>query len=350
MLRYLMAAVGIVVASTAAADWDTWREQAEREVDARGLGALHVDNPRGRVEVRASTDGKLHIQALKVIRDANGERARRLAREITVTGEREQNRYVLRVRYPQRHNVRVSLLSGFSLPRSEVRLLIEAPRQLATVLSSTSGDLATDQLDGSQLLRTTSGDIEVERAGGRIDASSTSGDVKIRELRGGRVSTVSGDIDISGSKASLRIRTTSGSLVVNSVEDSLRVDSVNGDLEVHGARGGLWAHTNSGDIDARDVSGQVNVESVSGDVRVALRVGVDGVEVSSTSGEVTTLVPAGLGCTLDLRTASGSIDLDLPVRMTNLSRQEVRGRIGDGRVPIRLRNSSGDIIVSAGGA
>ncbi len=351
MIRILCAAVvGITLATAAAADWEAWREQADLVVDANGLTALHVENPRGRVEVRASSDGKLRIQALKLVRDHSDRRARKLAEDIKVSGERHGDRYVIRVRYPQRQSIRVSVLSGFTLPRTEVRLLIEAPRELATTLVSASGDLATEGIAGAQLLKTTSGDIEVDRGGGRVEASTTSGDVTIEEMRGGRVNTVSGDVDVSGARGNLAVRTTSGDVTVGSVEDSLRIDSVSGDLEVRAARGGLWAHTTSGSIDARDVSGQVKIESVSGNARVVLRKEVRGVEISSSSGELTTLIPAGLGCNLDLRTASGSINLELPVRMTSLSRREVRGRIGDGRVPIRLRNSSGDIMVAAGGA
>jgi DUF4097 and DUF4098 domain-containing protein YvlB len=53
--------------------------------------------------------------------------------------------------------------------------------------------------------------------------------------------------------------------------------------------------------------------------------------------------------TLELRTTNGTIDLDAPLQVRNVSRRVVTGVIGTGKAQIRMKSSSGDIHLSNGG-
>ena len=162
---------------------ETLREQSERELDARGISSIAVENPRGSVRVTAGAAGRIRVTALKICRGHDAETAREFARETRVSLSTQGGRCKVEVRYPQHRQVKVGIwqmMSGdFDFPGVEVRLAIEVPRELPVSLRSTSGDLITEDLAGRQELDTTSGEIDVSVAGGAVRASTTSGDVRV---------------------------------------------------------------------------------------------------------------------------------------------------------------------------
>ena len=58
---------------------------------------------------------------------------------------------------------------------------------------------------------------------------------------------------------------------------------------------------------------------------------------------ITVRAPAGLGATVDIETGSGGIDLDFPLEVRSVRRDEVHGTIGDGRGQIRIDTGSGSV-------
>src|SRR5215831_19359327 len=100
-----------------------WREQSQRTVPAAGLDQLVVENARGRIEVHPSSDGDLHVSALKIARASTESEARGIAKAASVELQKDGKRYWVRVRYPQKESVHVNFWDGFDLsnPRLEVR-------------------------------------------------------------------------------------------------------------------------------------------------------------------------------------------------------------------------------------
>src|SRR5262245_13130998 len=64
----VLLALGVLTAQPAAANEPVLREMSERTVEARGLRSIEIVNSRGRVDLLPSTDGKIHVTALKLIR------------------------------------------------------------------------------------------------------------------------------------------------------------------------------------------------------------------------------------------------------------------------------------------
>ncbi len=56
-------------------------------------------------------------------------------------------------------------------------------------------------------------------------------------------------------------------------------------------------------------------------------------------------LPAELGAEVDIETGSGGIDMDFPIMVTRQSRDELRGRIGDGQGRIVIDTGSGSVRV-----
>ena len=341
-------------ASPAAADRDVLREQSEQTVEVRGFKALEVINSRGRVDLTASPDAKLHVTALKIVRVGGRERAQKLARGIVVETGIRDDKYVVEVRYQKRHSIRINFwdlfkVDGVNLPRYEVRVTCQVPRGLPVTVRESSGDIRSEGLAGAQVLKSSSGDIEVQSAGGPLEVSSSSGDVTVTAVRQARVRSVSGDVVVRQAAGPLRASTTSGGITVTGAEDSLVLSSVSGDIRADRAPRGLDAETTSGEVVVRGVSGAVKVGSTSGDLRLSLREPFRGLEASTTSGEIRLQLDPAIACALDMSTTSGTVEVEQPMQMKNVSRRSVSGTIRGGRTPVVLHTTSGDITVVGGG-
>lgn len=346
----LIASLAMLAAPATAGE--TLREQSGRVLDAHGIAILRVENPRGLVRILPSTDGQIHLTALKIVRSTSREHAAEIARETQVTLATDGGGCDVRVRYPQRQAIHIGfwqMFSGFELPVVEVRITIAVPSTLPLVLRSASGDIQTEGLDAAQDMQTTSGDISVTDARGPLRAESTSGDLELSGMAAGVLRTVSGDVVASDVAGPIEVRTTSGDLAVRGASDSLVLRSVSGDIHVDRAPRGLSATTTSGGIQVRSGSGIVKIGASSGDVDLRLASPLNRADISTGSGDITVRLDPGLGCELELRTSNGALNIDLPLEVKIVTRHLVTGRVRQGTSPVVLRSSSGDIHLLAGG-
>ena len=343
--------LGAITFPGAAAAWERIQERSDEVVDAAGLRALEVENSRGSIEVRPSGDGRIHLAATKVVRAETRGHAEELAREIEVTTDRREGRYVITVHYARHTNVHVGffqLFSGFELPLAEVRMVIEAPAALIVRLTAASGDLTTEGRSGAQTLETRSGDITVRDARGVLEASSASGDLAVSGVQAARLRSLSGDVSLAGARGPVRVTTTSGNVEVKGASDSLSLESTSGDVSADTAPRGLWAGTVSGDISVHEVAGEIRARSTSGGITLGLAAPLRRVDASSQSGEVHVTIAHGVGATLDLHSTSGTLDVNLPLALDKAERHAILGRVGSGGAPVTLRSTSGDITVESG--
>jgi hypothetical protein len=225
-------------------------ERRELIVPAPGAELVRIDNPLGRVEIRAwNRPGQIHI-----IADKHAATAEALER--------------LRVHYTAWQNGEISVetrvdLGGrersLPLSGSRVDMVIEVPPELGIEAKTFGGDLSATGLRAGARLETT---------GGRIGVSDVRGGVITRQLKGGQtVSAVDGDIDLDG---------------------------VEGDMDLRALGGGR--------LDARMVDGSIRAE----DVRSAL------VRLTTTTGQIVFIGLLRPGAHYDLRSYAGNIHV-IPV-------------------------------------
>jgi len=351
-MRYRVAALGVVallVASVAGAE--TLRQQSRRSVDLAQVATVTVQNPRGQIELRPSRDRALHLTALKIVRGSRASVVRRLADETQVELVRDGPRYRIRVKYPKGLSVRVNLWEGFNeytIPRVEMQLVVEVPAGVSVELETASADLASEAVPNPQRLETASGDIVVEAATGPVTIETASGDVRVIRGRGLDVRSVSGDVRIEETRGPLRVATTSGDVNIAGATDSLRIETVSGDVAVERAPGGAWVRTASGEIELRQVTGRLIAESVSADIRATLQGPLREARVESSSGDVTLALASNVSCTIEMRTSSGDIHVDVPSQTRTVSRRLVTAVVREGTAPAWLQTVSGNIHVTRG--
>lgn len=327
------------------------REEARQTVAVHDFTSLRVENSRGDVELGPSADGQIHLTALKLIRSNSADESRRLAGQLRVDTGIESGQFVIRVRYPREHSVHIGLwdlFGDFELPTAEVRLGLQVPRGLPASVRTLSGDIRTDGVAAAQAIESASGDVEVSDAGGAVRVETKSGDVSGHTLGPSYIRTLSGDVDLEGARGPVDAHTASGGLSVKAAQDSLDLGTVTGDIEVDGAPRGLDAATTSGGVVVREAAGSIQVSAASGDVDLGVRLPLGSVAVTTGSGDIEVRLGEAVGAALVLRTSSGGLRLDSPIQTNTVTRRLATGRIRDGKSPIVLRSTTGDIHVYTG--
>jgi DUF4097 and DUF4098 domain-containing protein YvlB len=342
----------VVVAAPRLAAGEMLRETSEKFVESAGIGGIRVENSRGQVDIRPSADGRIHLIAIKEV-DAWSESGKRhLADETLVTTATESGVFTVRVSYSGSNSIHINIWDAFhgqELPHCAVKLTLEVPARLPVVIQTSSGDVSTAGLMGMQSITTRSGDLQVRNSGGFADISTSSGDITGSAMSAARIRTSSGDLRLDDARGPLDIHTHSGDVVIKGAADSVSVSTGSGDVQVGDARRGVRAQTTSGGVTVRDASGTISISTSSGDIEARLREPLSAVDMSSASGEIRTRFDRDASLHFDVRTTSGSVEADLPLKVYSAGRHQLDAVSGAGQAPVVLRSSSGDIHVMSGG-
>lgn len=328
-----------------------YTESSQQVLEARGLRRLIVDNARGGIQLRESSDGRVHVRAYKICRGRDVAEAKDYASQTQVHSVREGSQHSIRVTYPRRTRTQVSWwelfqggdFSDVSRPRAEVRLQIEAPRALAFELLTASGDIDARGSFASLEARAASGDIVFAGLDARLRTSS--GDVTLLSARRVVVTTSSGDCTADSVSASFSFESSSGDLTLGAASDSVHVRTSSGDIAIRRAARGLDGEASSGEFEVAEAGGRIRLATASGGITLGAIAPLDALEASTTSGDLTLRLPRDARARLDARTSSGSIDCSIPITLEQSGRRQLAGRIGSGGPPIRLTTASGDIVV-----
>ena len=191
------------------------------------------------------------------------------------------------------------------------------------------------------------GRITASNVNGRIVLDTHSGGVEARGMAGWlRIDTGSGSAEVVGMDGDLEVDTGSGSVYVADVDArDVTLDTGSGGVEADGVRAErIEIDTGSGGIELRrSAARDIGLDTGSGSVRAELTGALDRLLVDTGSGGVTLRLPADLSAELEIETGSGGIEVDFPVMATRRSRDELRGRIGDGDAMIRVDTGSGSV-------
>lgn len=252
-----------------------------------------------------------------------------------------------------------------------VRELPLAPGGFVEILLSSSDLRISGTSDDRVVIRTRTG----EPVDGEVAIEATPDHIRLRDGPAGELhigplrirGRASADLDIDvPAGARLTVRTLSGDVDAAAIHGESRWSTASGDLRLRVGGGPVAADSMSGDIGidsdvsiavtARSISGDVHVrapqldavraETTSGDVRLEAALAERAVHmVSSVSGDVE--ISTGSPVRLEAETISGDIRAAVQHRADG-----TRGRrvlvVGDGRIVVRARTTSGDIRLRGG--
>lgn len=221
-------------------------------------------------------------------------------------------------------------VEGLEISGDESRLEIEVqyPRSGWTRHKTTPSELIVQVPAGAQLIASgVSADITVEGINGRVRAES-----------------VSGEIEVMGSPAELKVNSVSGDVTLDVGTESIHYSSVSGDLDLSGLAGEFSGNAVSGSINVvADIVTSFDAETVSGDIdlRGPLAEKAE-LEMNTLSGDILLALSKDLSAKITFDTFSGDIygDFDIPDLENEKS---LRFTVGNGDVDINVHTFSGSV-------
>ncbi len=180
---------------------------------------------------------------------------------------------------------------GLRAPRLALRMTVPTSSRLSAEISS--ADLIATGCFGVSEISTGSGDVTIDVVDGDARITSGSGDITIAAVHGNsQIRAGSGDVRVDVAGGSIHVGTGSGDIFAGRV-----------DVDFVGKSG-------SGDVRVDDARGSVSMGSGSGNLRVG-RIGQGKVSAKAASGDVEVGVSDGAAVWLDLKTVSGRLEREL---------------------------------------
>lgn len=295
--------------------------ELHREIPVGEAPALYLSNISGKIIIRSHAQEKITLNALKVIKTSNLEKAQELAEKIKIEIEVDGEKINIRTEYP-----RSGFLRGFS---AWVNYEISVPPKTQLNIKTTSADAEIEGVEQKIRVNTVSGDLQAEMIKGNINFTSVSGDLFLQDIQG--------DLFLKG---------TSSDVESEGIKGDIRIDCVSGDIELCRINGDIDASTTSGDMDIEQDRGGLNLGTISGDIEVRTKISPESeYNIETTSGEIFFYLPEDSDAGLECESHSGSIKTRIPLKLLSTSRNYLDGELGSGGPRIHLSTVSGDIQV-----
>ncbi len=153
-------------------------------------------------------------------------------------------------------------------------------------------------------------------------------------------------MSVTDAQGDVKLDTGSGSVTIDGIKgETLDIDTGSGSVRGHDIDAKmLKIDVGSGGLSLdRITSARVTVDAGSGHTDLGFLQPVEDVAIDAGSGGVTLRLPAAQGADIDIETGSGGVDSDFAVQTTRLSRNHLRGQIGDGNGRIKIESGSGTV-------
>jgi len=272
-------------------DTETHDQTIEKTFTVDAMPRLRVQNVSGEIAIRVGESGQVRVVAHKRVKGGSADRAKRLLENVEVRIEQKGNDIFVE---PHLYEQERSWLDLFRGKRFRVDFEITVPRETAVNAQTVSGDLDLNGTRGPARVESVSGDVNIADVQGPMRLKSVSGDVQCTDYVGAiEGSSVSGDVDIRGRVRSCELHTVSGDISV--------------DLEPEPGR-------------------ESRLKTISGDVEVGLLTS---------------------SCVCDYHTASGDLECEEPARIIREGRKDRTIIIGEGRSHLTVKTVSGDLTIKA---
>lgn len=273
-------------------------EVVEKRLAVEGLPRIRVRNVSGETTIAVGKPGEVSVHAKKRVRGWSEDRAKRVLENVEVRIEQRGDDIIVEPRVYEQDRGWAELFRG---GRAAVDFDIEVPREVQLELSTVSGDVSVTGTRGPLEIRGVSGDIELEDIQGPMRIKTVSGDIRVERFAGAvETNSVSGEVRFERS----RLRAPD-------------IVTVSGEVDIEGS------------VSGGDGSGDGRVKTVSGEVELAL---VD---------------PA---ISIEFRTLSGDVDVDaVGARVDKESRRQWHVTFGEGGPRLWVKTVSGGLSVRRSG-
>jgi hypothetical protein len=209
-------------------------------------------------------------------------------------------------------------------------------------------DLAAKLLDSIRLQNSNSVDVlEIEVQIPRKCSRHAVAHIELLVPRDTEITlgSTNGKICLEGLKRAVHARSSNGSVSISEVSGDIDVTTANAKVTCKCTHGHLRARSSNGKIEVECHEGSIDASTSNGIIRASIDdLAEQGVSLTTSNGRIVLDLPEKSDADVDIRVENGHIRNDLElVNQTNDVDGRVRGQLGTGGVPIRLRTSNGTI-------
>ncbi|HMA75887.1 MAG TPA: DUF4097 family beta strand repeat-containing protein [Candidatus Krumholzibacteriaceae bacterium] len=341
----------VAFSNTACSSFE-YEKTEKRVVLVHGEKELKITASRSDIYISAEPELEdIVLNIRRKVEAADEDKANQLSEKLDVEVIREDGFIELKTEFPESEvkdkNI-FSLLLGLGA-EIEMDLEIRVPESMEISVLTASGDVELSNILLNTRISTSSGDVKAENLNGRLELDVSSADITAENIGGIVVNSVSGDFSAKKVKGDVDLSVTSGDVGLVDVEGDIVIKTVSGDIRVDSARGSATVKGTSGSIDIFGVTGAVRALCASGDISIKASPSDDRVDyqLGTSSGSVLLRFDDILkgGFILRASTTSGQIKLNLPIDVSDVSRNNVSGVVRDGKSKVIIETSSGDISI-----
>jgi DUF4097 and DUF4098 domain-containing protein YvlB len=167
--------------------------------------------------------------------------------------------------------------------------------------------------------------------------------------------TSDGNLNASGLRGAINLRSSDGHQTMADVSGSLNVQSSDGTVELSDIAGTLDAHTSDGNIKVSGKLDGMNIRTSDGSLTVELASGSSlksDSTLHSSDGSVTLRLPKDFAANFDISSSDGKVDCNLPLTLDGFhssdgSNHAVRGKLNAGGPLFTIHTSDGSVHISS---
>ena len=169
-------------------------------------------------------------------------------------------------------------------------------------------------------------------------------EISVPEKYNSEISTSGGDVSFDGINGNIKLRTAGGDIKLNNVSGKSELKTAGGDIKAYSYTGELIAKTAGGNIDISCTSTKISAKTAGGEVIVKYSGENNGIELTSSGGNINLFLPDNFGANVNLLSNAGEIKSDFEViGSVNKSKTKMKGKINGGGEEISCKSNGGNI-------
>ena len=317
---------------------------------------ISIRTQRGGITVRAEDTLEISVSAKKTGHAWTETEAQRQCQHVSVAISHSVDAYEVG-------------MQGGEDGRCTVDLEVHVPKQSDISTRTDHGDIQLTGIEGGVSVTTAHGDVEVRNPGGDVSVETRKGDVQISDAGGNvKVSGRGGDVSISNVSGAATIdgefygsikleKIAKGVHFVSQRTDltvtkiSGRVDTSSGNLEITDASGSVSLKTKDYDVVMENVGGRIHINNHNGIVELRFATPPkDDIDVNNDSAGITLTLPSKAAFEIHADSHSGEIESEFSESSLKKtgggngdSDSHLEGKVGARGPKINLKTSYGSI-------
>jgi hypothetical protein len=220
---------------------------------------------------------------------------------------------------------------------------IYAPKNVATDLTTSGGNIELSNLSGNEEFETSGGNLSVQSLDGKIKGRTSGGNIYLKDSKNEiDLRTSGGNIEAENSSGEINLSTSGGSIRLNDLKGNIKSSTSGGNIEGESIEGDLSAETSGGNLSFRKLDCGLKASTSAGNIDVSMKNIGKGVSIHNSGGNVNLVIPKNTG--IDLKLYADKISA---VTLENFSgtnsNEEIKGTVSGGGVPVTVDAGSGRI-------